>query len=206
MKPILTLLAISIGLAILPMESAAQNVRDFTGHEPTREELIDVLKPRDGMQTRGLRGIAPVETTAPTQPECTYYRKQLSRGIKPVSDAAALKVTFAFNSAELTAEAKQTLDTLGAALQSHELQACCFQVEGHTDSVGGDAYNTKLSQARARSVARYLKDRYDIDIERLLTVGLGENKPIADNDTEEGRQKNRRVQVVNLGYGQPTAP
>ncbi|MGH8009213.1 MAG: hypothetical protein ACREQ3_19675, partial [Candidatus Binatia bacterium] len=127
-------LAIGMGCMLSPVGSAAQDVRDFTTGEPTSQELIETLKPQSAPpKAPGTRGLRPVTLD---KPECAYYRKQASRGIKlaPDSDAAALKVIFARNSAELSAESSQTLDKLGEALKSEALGPCCFQVEGHTDS------------------------------------------------------------------------
>ncbi|HON59503.1 MAG TPA: OmpA family protein [Smithella sp.] len=69
-------------------------------------------------------------------------------------------------------------------------------IEGHTDNVYTAEYNQKLSEARAKSVRQYLIDKFGISASRLSAVGYGLTKPIASNDTEEGRQKNRRVQAV----------
>jgi OmpA-OmpF porin, OOP family len=200
---IITLLAIGMGWAYWPVQSAAQNRQDLTDHNPTPEEIGEALKPHGAPPTtKGTRGIGPVTTA--TKPRCEHYWQQAkrSRGIKLTQDmnSVALKVTFATNSAQLTPEAGQTLDNLGKALQSDDLATCCFQIEGHTDSVGSDAYNLRLSQRRAQSVAQYLAEHYNLK-ERALAVGYGKRQPIADNDTPEGRQKNRRVQIVNLGYG-----
>lgn len=196
-------LAVGMGVTWGPLSAGAQNVRDFSAKEPTSDELIDTLKPQSAPpKVEGTRGIGAVPTA---KPKCAYYRKQTGRGIKlkPDSDAAVLKVTFASNSAQLTPDSTQTLDKLGEALKSHTLQACCFQIEGHTDSRGSDTYNTRLSARRAQTVVGYLKQRFDIDVDRLLPVGYGKSQPIADNETDQGREKNRRVQIVNLGYGQP---
>ncbi len=69
-------------------------------------------------------------------------------------------------------------------------------IEGHTDNIANAAYNQKLSEKRANSVRQYLIDKFGIDASRLTAVGYGPTKPIAGNDTKEGRQKNRRVQAV----------
>jgi OOP family OmpA-OmpF porin len=185
-------------LAALPRNSQAQNVRDFTGHEPTQQEFIDSLKPQPGTGHH-TRGIEMAPAAKPEKPECKTLQVSRSRGIKPVSDAVAMKVEFAYNSAELSPQAAKTLDELGKALTSDDLKSYCFVVEGHTDSTGGDAYNLKLSERRAQSVVHYLVDHFKIDEDRLQAVGYGKRKPIASNATEEGRQKNRRVQVANLG-------
>jgi OOP family OmpA-OmpF porin len=71
------------------------------------------------------------------------------------------------------------------------------ELEGHTDSVGTDGYNMKLSERRAASVKKYLVEKFNIDAARITTVGYGESKPVASNDTAEGRQMNRRV-VANV--------
>jgi len=69
-------------------------------------------------------------------------------------------------------------------------------IQGHTDNVGTEASNIKLSQERADSVKAYLVDKFGIAGDRLHAVGYGPNKPIASNASEEGRQKNRRVEAV----------
>src|SRR5208283_1899041 len=69
-------------------------------------------------------------------------------------------------------------------------------IEGHTDNVYTPQYNQKLSEARANSVRLYLINHFGVKASRLSAVGYGQTKPIASNNTEEGRQKNRRVQAV----------
>ena len=78
-----------------------------------------------------------------------------------------------------------------------------LRVEGHTDDVGKDAANKKLSQQRADSVKAFLVD-VGIDGARLEAVGYGEEKPVADNATDEGKEKNRRVEFNIIG--EATAP
>lgn len=185
-------------LAMMPIGVEGQTIRDITEHEPTKEEFIEVLKPR-------MRGIALSGETAGS---CSAYHP--TRGIEPlaaapVADIAAIHVTFAFNSAQLRPETLPTLQRLGEALKSGELEQSCIQIEGHTDSIGSDNYNLKLSQRRAESVVQYLVQRMGIRAERLAAVGKGKQEPIASNVTDAGRQKNRRVQIVNLGYAKAAA-
>ena len=184
------LLGVTVG------ESRAQDVRDFTTHQPTSQELVETLRP----QTRGI-AIAPVAMAAAGS--CQAYRQ--TRGITPVADIAALHITFAFNSAEISSESLPMLKNLGEALKSAELSTSCMQIEGHTDSKGSDAYNQTLSQRRAQSVIRYLEKSLGVEEDRLLAVGKGESDPIADNSTDLGRRKNRRVQIVNIGYAKAVA-
>jgi outer membrane protein OmpA-like peptidoglycan-associated protein len=70
-----------------------------------------------------------------------------------------------------------------------------IEVAGHTDSVGSDAYNQKLSVDRANSVAAYLSGR-GVGMQRMIVTGAGETRPIASNDTEAGRAQNRRVEIT----------
>jgi OOP family OmpA-OmpF porin len=99
-------------------------------------------------------------------------------------------VDFEFNSTQLTAPAQHTLDEVAAALLTQpELNV---EVQGHTDSIGTDAYNLGLSQRRAESVKAYLINR-GLSAAVLTAKGYGKAKPVAANDTAEGRAQNRRV-------------
>jgi outer membrane protein OmpA-like peptidoglycan-associated protein len=100
------------------------------------------------------------------------------------------EVQFALNSAELTAAGKATLDEMADNLA--RLKFISGTVTGHTDSSGEAAYNQKLSERRAKTVAGYLEGK-GIAAGRLEASGAGESQPIADNATSEGRAKNRRV-------------
>jgi outer membrane protein OmpA-like peptidoglycan-associated protein len=178
-----------------------QTVHDLTDHQPSSDEFIQILKPR-------MRGIAlSGQQSAPAT--CSVY--QQTRGIepvarRPVADVAAIQITFAFDSAQLSPETLPTLKQLGKALKSEEMETSCIQIEGHTDSIGSDEYNFKLSQRRAESVVRYLVQQMGVRADRMSSVGKGEQEPIAPNMTDAGRQKNRRVQIVNLGFAKTEAP
>lgn len=101
-------------------------------------------------------------------------------------------VNFEFDSAKLTPESTVILDQAAAAL--NKTPGKKVQVAGHTDSVGSNVYNQKLSQARAKTVRDYLVAQ-GVDAARLSSAGFGEEKPVADNSTDEGRSKNRRVEL-----------
>jgi OOP family OmpA-OmpF porin len=99
-------------------------------------------------------------------------------------------VDFEFNSTQLTAPAQHTLNEVAAALLTQpELH---IEVQGHTDSIGTDSYNLGLSQRRADAVKAYLVNR-GLSASILSAKGFGKAKPIAGNDTAEGRAQNRRV-------------
>lgn len=104
-------------------------------------------------------------------------------------------VTFATNSADVQAGFYPVLDSVGLVLKEYD--KTIVEVAGHTDSTGSDSYNLELSQRRAASVSAYLNSRGIIS-DRLLTVGYGKARPIATNDTAEGRQLNRRVEITVL--------
>ena len=100
---------------------------------------------------------------------------------------------FAFNKADITAEGKAKLDAAATTLGAEPTVK--LSVEGHTDAVGSVPYNQALSERRAKSVVAYLVSK-GVDGARLTPVGYGKTKPVATNDTAEGRAQNRRVDLV----------
>lgn len=102
-------------------------------------------------------------------------------------------VTFGFDQATLQPQFYPVLDNVAGTLQQYNQTV--IEVAGHTDSVGSDSYNQQLSQRRAEAVANYLNSR-GIMRDRMITVGAGETRPIASNDTEQGRAENRRVEIT----------
>tara|TARA_R110002049_G_scaffold30729_9_gene105087 strand:+ start:10885 stop:11490 length:606 start_codon:yes stop_codon:yes gene_type:complete len=102
-------------------------------------------------------------------------------------------VTFATDSADLNAGFYDVLNSVGLVL--NEFEKTVVEVAGHTDSSGSDSYNQSLSERRANSVAAYLRSR-NVNSQRLITLGMGESRPIADNSTESGKAANRRVEIT----------
>ena len=102
-------------------------------------------------------------------------------------------VTFATNSSDLSPAFFNVLNSVGKVLAEYEQTV--VEVAGHTDSTGSDAYNQSLSERRANSVSAYLSAQGVIP-QRLITLGMGEKRPIADNATSPGRQANRRVEIT----------
>ena len=112
------------------------------------------------------------------------------------------KVTYAadaffdFDKAILKPEAKTKLDDLVSKTKEINLEVII--AVGHTDSVGTDAYNDKLSVRRAESIKTYLTSK-GVEANRVYTEGKGKKQPVADNKTAEGRSKNRRVEIEVVG-------
>lgn len=115
------------------------------------------------------------------------------------ADGCTLKLTlhinFDFDKAEIKPEFEKDLENAGRFILEHK-DVPYILIAGYTDSVGEDAYNRQLSERRAQAVVEYLVSKYDIDARRLAARGYGEERPVAGNDTEEGRSENRRVEVV----------
>jgi OmpA-OmpF porin, OOP family len=122
---------------------------------------------------------AKVEPVAPAKPA------------EPVIDCTTIMngvtVNFAVNGATPTVEGKAALDQVVKCLTAKQ-----YEVAGHTDSDGSDAYNQNLSVRRAASVVAYLKSK-GVPANKMTAAGYGESKPIADNTTDEGKAKNRRI-------------
>lgn len=118
--------------------------------------------------------------------------------VAPTSEKVsfAADAFFDFDKATLKPEGKAKLDELAAQLGGINLEVII--AVGHTDSVGTDAYNQKLSVRRADAVKAYLVNK-GVESNRVYTEGKGEKQPVADNKTAEGRAKNRRVEIEVVG-------
>ena len=104
-------------------------------------------------------------------------------------------IQFEFDSDAIKAESYATLDKAAETMKAHPEYN--LDIAGHTDNIGTDTYNQGLSERRAASVVKYLTNK-GIDASRLKSEGFGETKPIADNETVEGRAQNRRVEFKVL--------
>jgi len=116
--------------------------------------------------------------------------ERIGEGIVVTFDSGLL---FDFDSSALRSGARQDLGEFATSMQDYPETE--ILVVGHTDSKGSDSYNQGLSERRAQSAADYLQQQ-GITANRIRTVGRGESEPVATNDTEEGRQQNRRVEVA----------
>ena len=151
-----------------------------------------------------LRGKVIIITVTADRDTPAYLTNiRIAAGGKPLYDAlmangrvATHGVLFDTGSDRIRGESKPTLDQIGAMLTAHP--DLSLAIEGHTDNVGSAASNQALSERRAAAVRQMLITKYGIAATRLTSKGFGATKPAASNDTPEGRQENRRVELVKV--------
>jgi OOP family OmpA-OmpF porin len=156
----------------------------------------------------GVKPAAPPKPSAPAQPA------QPAKPAAPTAPAPAAKpapvsvkqavviqadALFDFDKSVLRPDGKKSIDDALAKLGGVDIEMVI--ATGHTDSVGSDAYNQKLSERRANAVKDYLASK-GIPAAKITTIGKGESQPVATNKTAEGRQKNRRVDIEFKGTRQ----
>jgi len=157
---------------------AADDLIDYAGKNPSRDELIDALTPAANIRTRGISpGTMGAGAAAPT---AVVPRK-----------VSFDQITFELNSDRISPKARALLDRLGDAMTSDQLSDVNFLIEGHTDASGSLPYNMRLSSKRADAVRRYLIESYSIEPSRLKTIGKGPTDLLDKANPESG--KNRRV-------------
>jgi OmpA-OmpF porin, OOP family len=187
-------------------------IPDISDKCPDQAEDFDGILDHDGCpeEDADKDGIPDAEDACPREPgEASEDPKkngcpQFIRRITGSSDIEILKqVQFAFGSAVILPESYPILDEVYRLLEANP-EITLLSIEGHTDSVGSDEINDRLSADRARSCLQYLVQK-GIAPERLQSEGFGERRPIADNDTAEGRARNRRVEFHIRGETDPAA-
>ncbi len=143
----------------------------------------------NGGETYTLTVVEEAAMTQQIEVTATWLAEQLA-----ASGSVALDgITFDTARAAITPGSKTVLDQVGALLRNDA--ALKLEIQGHTDNVGAPTANLTLSQQRADAVKKYLVDNYAIAAARLTTSGFGDTKPVADNNTDAGRAKNRRVEL-----------
>jgi outer membrane protein OmpA-like peptidoglycan-associated protein len=120
----------------------------------------------------------------------------LAGEIDKTGRVAVYGINFATGKADITADSAKVLAEIGSLLARKPDWR--LRVEGHTDNVGSAKSNQELSGKRAQAVKAWLGSKHGVPPERLETQGFGDTKPVADNKTDEGRAKNRRVELVKL--------
>jgi len=195
----ITTVVVFASLMCAPLSAYAEDL--------STQQMIDALQPNKKGLTRSLTGKTPDASPedqqfidglkGTTRAIVVEERQKLVEVVKkydmPKFD---MEIYFDFNSSNIAQPAIPSLIKLGQALNDPSLVKQSIIVSGHTDAVGSDGYNQKLSEARAQSVKAFLVDNFQINPQRLIAVGYGEEqlKNAAMPDADE----NRRVTVVNV--------
>jgi outer membrane protein OmpA-like peptidoglycan-associated protein len=170
-------------------------------------QILNALKPKP--LTRSL-SIGPQADPATAAKETSFLNTVRNRQTRSLSlgerDEIAeiatskpkidLEIQFDYNSAEISRSSTQAVQELGKALSDASLRGSTFVVAGHTDAMGGEAYNQDLSERRADTIKRYLVEHYGLNGSNLVTVGYGKTRPKDPSAPMDAI--NRRVQVVNM--------
>ena len=182
----------SLSLALLlGLGNVNADVKMYSGNAPSAAEMGNILFSKKPTQMPGvqpskmkMRSISFGKPKQAGLPEPTVASSQDS--------AIGLPIKFAYNSSEILDESKPFLMEIGKMLSLPDFLSEKLVIEGHTDAGGSEKYNRYLSERRAESVKKYLKDNYNIASSRLFITGMGESQPLADINPFAA--VNRRVQ------------
>jgi outer membrane protein OmpA-like peptidoglycan-associated protein len=177
---LVTCLALLPGVIITEVSFAEEDTANFSGKNPSEEQIINALKPKRLGKSRGVSPGAVTSAGAAAAPSTMAPAK-----------ASFDQITFQLNSDRIVDDAKSILDRLGKALNSEELYDVSFLIEGHTDVSGSLQYNMRLSERRAESVKHYLTENFHVDPARLKTTGKGPTDLLDKQNPNSAR--NRRV-------------
>jgi OOP family OmpA-OmpF porin len=182
------------------LDSSGAPVRDGSGN--CVQSLVSVKHPAcEAKKVEPPKpASAPTPATAPKAPDAkpaaqpTPAPKSVKQSITIQADAL-----FDFDKYNLRADGKAKIDEALGKIKSQGVEVEMIIVTGHTDSVGSEAYNQKLSERRANTVKDYMVSK-GIAAAKITTIGKGELQPVATNKTKEGRQKNRRTDIEFKGF------
>lgn len=195
-------LAVSAVLAALALTAGAATAQT----KIDAEQMIRKLQCQPGQdcaaQPAGPRTRSITPGAAPKKRSFTFVteegRKELDVAVKDgLLPSADVEVYFAYNSADIQPQTRETLDGIAKVLADPRLRGQNFVFVGHTDGVGAADYNLNLSNRRAEAVRTYLLDRHGIPGDRFTAFGRGKEK--LKNPADPRAAENRRVQLINLG-------
>jgi outer membrane protein OmpA-like peptidoglycan-associated protein len=197
------------GLSIVTIGAALSMTAGlaFAGDTVSADQILSALKPKP--LTRGLSTGTQVDTATQAKEVgfVNTLRNRKTRSLslgerQEIAEIAAtkpkidLEIRFDYNSADIAKDSVSSVQELGKALSNASLKGSTFVVAGHTDAMGGEAYNQDLSERRADTIKKYLTDKYGIVGANLVTVGYGKTQPTDPKAPMD--PANRRVQVVNM--------
>jgi len=169
--------------------SEARSRQEVAHAQQDRDRILLQARERETQNAQTQAAVAQTELAGARQELADLQAKQTDRGlVLTLGD-----VLFDTGRATLKPGADRTIERLAQALKDNPNTR--VMIEGHTDSVGGDEYNMALSERRAEAVADALRFR-GVPADRYEAKGLGKDFPVASNDTQAGRQQNRRVEIV----------
>ena len=166
-----------------------------TGLESQEKRTTDLAKETDGRITE-VKGTAEkaveIGTTALSKAESA---EKAARGkVLWTTTLSDDSVKFSFDGGKVPTEAQAILDDLASKVKGMD-KSVYLEIEGHTDNIGSEDYNEHLGEMRAEAVRDYLAEKAGIPLHVMNVISFGESKPVAENNTKEGRAKNRRVVV-----------
>jgi len=174
---------VKVDAAGCPLDSDADGVADYLNKCPNTEKGVKVEKD-------GCPALVEQKQEAKAEAVVTSAVKKMAK------EREAISLLVEFDTAKAVVKKKYHNEIKNVADFMKEYPHSKATIEGHTDNVGKDSYNKKLSQARADSIRKYLIEKFGIDASRVSAVGYGEEKPIASNATKAGQKKNRRVEAI----------
>jgi outer membrane protein OmpA-like peptidoglycan-associated protein len=193
---------LSFGLSIATIGATLSMTAGLAlaGDTVSADKILNALKPKSA--TRGL-SVGPQVDTAAQAREASFVDKLRNRKTRSLSLGERqgiakidLEIRFDYNSADISKASMPAVQELGKALSDAALKGSTFVVAGHTDAVGGEAYNQDLSERRADTIKQYLTEKFGLNGSDLVTVGYGKTQPKDPNAPMD--PVNRRVQVVNM--------
>ncbi len=167
----------------------------FAAPDPSVADVIKALVPTADGLGRGSRPIASPQAASPSAAAAPAAAAPV---VAEGSGALDLSVRFNSGQADLTADARHTLDILGQALTSPQLSSARIRIEGHTDTTGTREANLALSWRRSVAAVSYLQERFGIPASRLEAVGRGQDDLLIKTGENVDEPRNRRVHVVNI--------
>jgi outer membrane protein OmpA-like peptidoglycan-associated protein len=190
----------ALQVSVDPVESLAQsNERRIGDTEQNQVQLSGQIDEVSGIAQAAGAAAKNAQATADQAQSDAMRANRRINGLDDYDVIKSITVLFKPGSAVLWPAAKEEIDEAAAAVKSQNLEGWVVAVVGYADSTGNSARNRSLSERRAQAVIRYLVEKYDLPLRRLVQpFGYGSLNPVADNASSEGRAKNRRVELKVL--------